>query len=312
MYICKYRYIYKLMHMRVYIYRHIYVNTHVYICVCVCVCVCEWLSESACAGNNDMMQQYHRCSCYFKLFFMTEICNKRNFYSGITALCSVSQCVAVGCSVVQCDVVWCRVMQCDVVWRSVLQCVAVLCSIVFYDWNLLHANLLLLRCLKLQVFFHKRATNYIALLQKMNYEDKASYDSTPPCITSLQGADHSRVLQRVAACCSVLQNFAMCCNMLPCVAVRSHTRDQQRANLLPRHYIPKHDPCSMLQRVAISVLQYSAVRYSVLQYEPEVRNERISSSSVITFPNKIPGSPRAMCRSTCPVLSLVESRRAMT
>ena len=33
-------------------------------------------------------------------------------------------------------------------------------------------------CLK---FFRKRATNYRALVQKMTYEDKASYDSTPPC-----------------------------------------------------------------------------------------------------------------------------------
>jgi len=36
-------------------------------------------------------------------------------------------------------------------------------------------------CLKLQVIFRKRATNYRALLRKMTYEDKASYDSAPPC-----------------------------------------------------------------------------------------------------------------------------------
>ena len=36
-------------------------------------------------------------------------------------------------------------------------------------------------CLKLQVIFRKRATNYRALLQKMTCEDKPSYDSTPPC-----------------------------------------------------------------------------------------------------------------------------------
>ena len=33
---------------------------------------------------------------------------------------------------------------------------------------------------KLQVIFRKRATNYRALLRKMIYEDKASYDSMPP------------------------------------------------------------------------------------------------------------------------------------
>ena len=36
-------------------------------------------------------------------------------------------------------------------------------------------------CLKLQVIFRKRATNYRALLRKITYKDKASYDSTPPC-----------------------------------------------------------------------------------------------------------------------------------
>jgi len=34
----------------------------------------------------------------------------------------------------------------------------------------------------LQVFFRKRATNFRALLQKMNNKDKASYRSSPPSI----------------------------------------------------------------------------------------------------------------------------------
>jgi len=38
----------------------------------------------------------------------------------------------------------------------------------------------LIGCLKLQVIFRKRATNYRALLRKLTYGDKASYDSTPP------------------------------------------------------------------------------------------------------------------------------------
>jgi len=36
-------------------------------------------------------------------------------------------------------------------------------------------------CLKLQVIFRKRATNYRALLREMTCEDKASYKSSPPC-----------------------------------------------------------------------------------------------------------------------------------
>ena len=37
-------------------------------------------------------------------------------------------------------------------------------------------------CLKLQVIFRKKGTIDRALLRKMTYEDRASYDPTPPCI----------------------------------------------------------------------------------------------------------------------------------
>ena len=36
-------------------------------------------------------------------------------------------------------------------------------------------------CLKLQVIFRKRVTNYRARLREITSKDKASYDSTPPC-----------------------------------------------------------------------------------------------------------------------------------
>jgi len=36
----------------------------------------------------------------------------------------------------------------------------------------------------LQIIFHKRATKYRALLRKMTYKDKGSYESSPPCIGS--------------------------------------------------------------------------------------------------------------------------------
>ena len=44
-------------------------------------------------------------------------------------------------------------------------------------------------CLNSQVSFRKRATNHRALLQKMTYEDKASYDSTPTCSMHSRCAD---------------------------------------------------------------------------------------------------------------------------
>ena len=46
----------------------------------------------------------------------------------------------------------------------------------------------LIGCLKLQVIFHKRATNYTSLVRKVTYEDKACYDSTPPCSTALHSS----------------------------------------------------------------------------------------------------------------------------
>jgi len=39
----------------------------------------------------------------------------------------------------------------------------------------------LVGCLKLQVIFRKRATNYRALLRKITYAENPSYHSTPPC-----------------------------------------------------------------------------------------------------------------------------------
>jgi len=47
----------------------------------------------------------------------------------------------------------------------------------------------------LQVIFRKRATSYRALLRKMTYEDKASYDSTDPCsATMVQSLTRRRAL----------------------------------------------------------------------------------------------------------------------
>jgi len=46
-------------------------------------------------------------------------------------------------------------------------------------------------CLKLQVIFRKRATMYRALSRKMTSRDKASYDSTPPCIAKFDHTTYS-------------------------------------------------------------------------------------------------------------------------
>ena len=46
----------------------------------------------------------------------------------------------------------------------------------------------LIGCLKLQVGFRKRASNYRALLQKVTCKDKVSYGSSPPCISVFNSA----------------------------------------------------------------------------------------------------------------------------
>ena len=68
----------------------------------------------------------------------------------------------------------------------------------------------LIGCLKLQVIFRKRATNYRALLRKMTCEDKAPYDTTAPyaqiwqCMPSCYGvATMSRRLKITGLFCRI-------------------------------------------------------------------------------------------------------------
>jgi len=87
------------------------------------------------------------------------------------------------------------------VFTSLLQCVTVCCSDMvhahvwydLFDLNIFMTWLMCMSdrqntgwrscigCLKLQVSFRKRATNYRALWRKMTYQNKASYASWPPC-----------------------------------------------------------------------------------------------------------------------------------
>jgi len=51
-------------------------------------------------------------------------------------------------------------------------------------------------CLKLQVSFRKKATNYRTLLWKITSKDKASYGSSPPC-TLLCRCPHHQPLAKI-------------------------------------------------------------------------------------------------------------------
>jgi len=134
------------------------------------------------------------------------------------------------CSVVQCVAVCCSVLQFIAVRCTLLHLVTVCCSVLYLSqcvtgWQRL------IRCPELQIIFHKRATKYRALLRKMTYKDKRSYESSPSCTRISRGLiacicsalQHRSlrysVLQCVAACCSVLQCVAVCCGVMQCVAV---------------------------------------------------------------------------------------------
>jgi len=54
-----------------------------------------------------------------------------------------------------------------------------------------------------QVSFHKRATNYRALLREMTYNNKAFYGSSPPCTVSfiLEGLERDSSIWRIPPQC---------------------------------------------------------------------------------------------------------------
>jgi len=132
-------------------------------------------------------------------------------------------------------------------------------------------------CLKLQVIFRKRATNYRALFREMTYKDKASHGCSPPC--NVLSSTHllrcvavyrrvslyvavccacCSVMQHVAACCSVLHDScdAVCCSMLQCVAVCNRIlmpEINSRTIRVPSvlQCVARHFCCSVLQCVAM-------------------------------------------------------------
>ena len=101
----------------------------------------------------------------------------------------------------------------------------------------------LIGCLKMQVIFCKRATNYMALLWKMTCKDKASYDSTPLSILRTGALMHSFCPCTRSLRCSLCLSPALSVSraralspalphgpFVPCVRVRAraHTHTQKR------------------------------------------------------------------------------------
>jgi len=62
------------------------------------------------------------------------------------------------------------------VWQNSFICVTRLIHMCGTGWRRLIGSP------KLQIIFHQRANKYRSLLRKMTYNDKGSYESSPPCI----------------------------------------------------------------------------------------------------------------------------------
>jgi len=66
---------------------------------------------------------------------------------------------------------------------------------------------------KLHIIFHKWATKYRALLLKMTYKDKGSYESWPPCIyPSIYFLSNTPILQKSKLIFIYLSITHTCCN----------------------------------------------------------------------------------------------------
>jgi len=100
----------------------------------------------------------------------------------------------------------------------------------FADWDILVCDdttgwRRFIGCFNLQVSFRKRATNHRALLRKMTYEDKASYDSTPS-VCQICDMTHSYVwhVPRLIHTCDTTHSYVWHGSFI-CVTWLIHMRD---------------------------------------------------------------------------------------
>jgi len=163
----------------------------------VCMCLCVYM-------NTYILYMYMLFKCYSL---------RSTEYSSISRISTFCMCVRVYVFVCTCV----RVCVCVYIYISYTciccQC-AIPCAALSTGWRRLGG------CLNLQVIFCKRATNYRALLWKMTYEDKASYDSTPPC-TRLSAS----LTPCVCVCVCVCVCACVCVWMCVCVCAYIHVSD---------------------------------------------------------------------------------------
>jgi len=115
---------------------------------------------------------------------------KRNFFHTVR-FSVISVCVHVCVCVCTCQI---QNVHVAFVWCVYVFCVCVcafVCCVCTHPTHTQSKNTInlstgwrrLIGSPKLQIIFHKRATKYRSLLRKMTYEDKGSYESSPPCTT---------------------------------------------------------------------------------------------------------------------------------
>ena len=133
-------------------------------------------------------------------------------------------------------------------------------------------------CLKTQVIFRKRATNYKALLRKMTHRNKASYESSPLCIMEMTieipfqkalqcTATHCNALQCTATHCNALQCTTVHCNALQHTATPGNTRQHMATHGNTRHHTATHGSTRQ-HTAALGSTRQHATNCITLQHTP--------------------------------------------
>jgi len=153
------------------------------------------------------------CNTYIEKHALTHsLARLCNALQHTASHCNTLQHTATHCNTLQHSATHCNTLQHALLWLTVSRDSVILSGkIRRYDLILCGAGLRLRKkkkhrmpniwythigwrrcigCLKLQVCFRKRATNCRALWQKMKYQDKASYASSPPCTYGYRGLRH--------------------------------------------------------------------------------------------------------------------------
>jgi len=171
-----FRYIY----LYVYIYMYMYLHLYIYVYVCIRICICNTLAQQS--FFIVIWVQFSKSSSEQKSsnFLLT----KHVFVCMCMYVCVCVRWHIIGTNI------HIRMCICICICICVYICESNILALQSYyirSWVIIIIKLStgwrrLIGCLKLQVIFRKKATNYRALLRKITYKDEASYDATPPCI----------------------------------------------------------------------------------------------------------------------------------